>query len=48
MHEKMRRDWKWGDTQSELEERHVLFMTDDRDGYIDKLFAFLQEEAQHA
>lgn len=43
-----RRDWKWGDTQSELEERHVLFMTNDRDGYIDKLFAFLQEEAQHA
>ena len=39
---------KWGDTQSELEDRHVLFMTDDRDGYIDKLFAFLQEEAQHA
>ena len=43
-----RRDWKLGDTQSELEERHVLFMTNDRDRYIDKLFAFLQEEAQHA
>lgn len=34
---------KWGDTQSELEERHVLFMTDDRDGYIDKLFTKLME-----
>ncbi|QVL36752.1 DEAD/DEAH box helicase family protein [Aminirod propionatiphilus] len=32
---------KWNDSQDELEERHVLFMTDDRDGYIDKLFARL-------
>jgi len=29
---------KWGKTQEELEEQHVLFMTDDRDGYIGKLF----------
>ena len=34
---------KWGDTQEELEERHILFMTDDRDGYIDKLFDKLME-----
>ena len=28
---------KWGQSQQELEAKHVLFMTDDRDGYIDKL-----------
>ncbi|MDR7868398.1 MAG: hypothetical protein RIN56_16485, partial [Sporomusaceae bacterium] len=28
-------------TQQELEDKHVLFMTDDRDHYIDKLFARL-------
>ncbi len=33
---------KWGNTQSELEDKHVLFMTDDRDHYIDKLFAKLK------
>ncbi len=33
---------KWDDTQAELEDRHVLFMTDDRDGYIDKLYTRLQ------
>lgn len=32
---------KWDSTQTELEERRVLFMTDDRDNYIDKLFARL-------
>jgi hypothetical protein len=32
---------KWGKSQNELEEMHVLFMTDDRDRYIDKLFARL-------
>ena len=29
---------KWDKTQDELEDMHVLFMTNDRDGYIDKLF----------
>ena len=33
---------QWGTTQDELEDRHVLFMTDDRDSYIDKLFARLK------
>lgn len=33
---------KWDNTQDELEDQHVLFMTDDRDRYIDKLFARLQ------
>lgn len=29
---------KWGYNREELEDKHVLFMTDDRDRYIDKLF----------
>jgi len=29
-------------TREELENMHVLFMQDDRDGYIDKLFAKLR------
>lgn len=29
---------RWGPSQEELEDMHMLFMTDDRDGYIDKLF----------
>ena len=29
---------KWDNSQVELEDMHVLFMTDDRDKYIDKLF----------
>ncbi|MPV86148.1 DEAD/DEAH box helicase family protein [Ostreibacterium oceani] len=29
---------RWGISQEELEANHVLFMTDDRNGYIDKLF----------
>lgn len=33
---------KWGRIQDELEEMHVLFMTNDRDRYIDKLFARLR------
>ncbi|MBI5141307.1 MAG: DEAD/DEAH box helicase family protein [Nitrospirae bacterium] len=33
---------KWDNTQDELEDMHVLFMTDDRDRYIDKLFARLR------
>ena len=33
---------KWDQTQDELEKLHVLFMTDDRDGYIDKLFAAIR------
>lgn len=33
---------KWDDSQAELEDKHVLFMTDDRDHYIDKLFAKLE------
>jgi len=32
---------KWGNSQAELENQHVLFMTDDRDRYIDKLFTKL-------
>jgi hypothetical protein len=30
---------QWGHSQEDLENMHVLFMTDDRDRYIDKLFA---------
>jgi hypothetical protein len=33
---------KWDNTQPELEAKNVLFMTDDRDHYIDKLFAKLK------
>ena len=33
---------KWDNTQDELEEMHVLFMTNDRDRYIDKLFSRLR------
>ncbi|GAU09095.1 DEAD/DEAH box helicase family protein [Desulfoplanes formicivorans] len=33
---------QWDKTQDELEEMHVLFMTDDQDRYIDKLFARLR------
>lgn len=29
---------QWGNTQNELEDMHVLFMTNDRDRYIDKMF----------
>ena len=34
---------QWDSTQDELEDMHVLFMTDDRDRYIDKLFDRLQQ-----
>lgn len=34
---------KWDNTQDELEEQHVLFMTDNRDRYISKLFSKLTE-----
>jgi superfamily II DNA or RNA helicase len=33
---------KWGPTQNDLEDMHVLFMTNDRDRYIEKLFARLR------
>jgi Type III restriction enzyme, res subunit len=33
---------KWDNSQAELERKHVLFMTDDRDRYIDKLFSRLR------
>lgn len=33
---------KWQKSQKDLEEMHVLFMTDDQDRYIDKLFARLK------
>ncbi len=33
---------RWGIPQDEMEANHVLFMSDDRDGYIDKLFATLK------
>ena len=37
---------QWDNSQDALERMHVLFMTDDRDGYIDKLFARLKEIAK--
>lgn len=37
---------KWGVSQKELEENHILFMTDDRDGYIEKLFTKLKTETK--
>jgi hypothetical protein len=36
---------RWGIPQDEMEANHVLFMTDDRDTYIDKLFDSLKERA---
>ena len=33
---------KWNKEQKELEDMHVLFMQDDRDRYIDKLFGNLR------
>jgi hypothetical protein len=36
----------WGNTQQELEAKHVLFMTNDRDGYLDKLFGKLRESIE--
>jgi hypothetical protein len=30
---------RWGISQEEMEANHILFMTDDRNGYIDKLFS---------
>ncbi len=33
---------RWGIPQEEMEANHVLFMTDDRDGYIDKMFDCLK------
>ena len=37
---------KWGNTQKELEDKHVLFMTDDRDHYLDKLFAKINQDVE--
>lgn len=34
---------RWGISQEEMEANHVLFMTDDRDGYINKLFYDLKK-----
>lgn len=34
---------QWGIPRDEVEEMHILFMTDDRDRYIEKLFAKLRE-----
>ncbi|MDD2284743.1 MAG: hypothetical protein PHQ11_05005, partial [Paludibacter sp.] len=34
---------QWGPSQEDLEANHVLFMTDDRDGYINKLFYALKK-----
>ncbi len=34
---------KWGPSQAELEAMHVLFMQDDRDGYIDKMMVRLRD-----
>ncbi|MBF0468244.1 MAG: DEAD/DEAH box helicase family protein [Desulfamplus sp.] len=36
---------RWGIPQDEMEANHVLFMTDDRDGHIDKLFDTLRGAA---
>lgn len=33
------RQLKWGSTQEELEDHHVLFMTDDSEQYLDKMYA---------
>ncbi len=33
---------QWGHSREDLVNMHVLFMTDDRDRYIDKLFARLR------
>jgi hypothetical protein len=43
---------KWGQTQKQLEDLHVLFMNDDRNSYIDKLLnrlglAFGIREPEH-
>ena len=32
----------WGPTRSELEKQHVLFMDEDKTGYIDKLLISIQ------
>jgi hypothetical protein len=37
---------RWGISQQTLESQHVLFMTDDRDGYIEKLFKKLKSETK--
>jgi len=37
---------KWDSSQEALENMHVLFMTDDQDRYIDKLFAKLRSEVK--
>jgi len=34
---------RWGTPQNEMEANHVLFMTDDQAGYIDKMFDCLKE-----
>jgi hypothetical protein len=36
---------KWGASQNEMEKQHVLFMTDDQDYYIEKLFGMLKKSA---
>jgi hypothetical protein len=35
---------KWGISKEEMETMHVLFMKEDRDHYLDKLFAMLAGE----
>jgi hypothetical protein len=37
---------RWGNSRQEMEEKHVLFMADDRNKYIDKLFAALGRTAK--
>lgn len=37
---------QWGISRNEIEANHVLFMTDDREGYLDKLFLKLQGETE--
>ncbi|MBK9622562.1 MAG: DEAD/DEAH box helicase family protein [Candidatus Obscuribacter sp.] len=39
---------QWEQTRAELEEKHVLFMTDDRDHYLDKLFTKIAPAACRA
>ncbi len=36
---------RWGTPQDELEANHILFMQDDQDGYIDKMFNMLKGTA---
>ena len=36
-------DLRWGATKEELEKKHVLFMKEDGDKYLDKLFSGIKK-----